>query len=151
MNTEAQKRICQGVENIPDHPGQMTQWPPPWLRSAIANPTPIVASSVAQNREAVSPGQKRFDTRELTASTELQTDPEAEVSDELEGILHGLETEVRRLTTEPLLIQAATNLIQDCRAIWHEGNDDSAMLLARDFARRIPAYIVDRTTRWRKI
>jgi len=61
--------------------------------------------------------------------------------EQLEAMLTTTMAEARRLTADPKLLQAAANLLNDCRDMWREGQHATALLLARDYVRRIPAYI----------
>jgi hypothetical protein len=67
----------------------------------------------------------------------------------LEELLSQADAGARRLTSEPKLLSAATNLLNDCRDMWREGRQTTALFLARDYARRIPDFIIGRMGRRR--
>ena len=117
MRTEAQKRIVRGIENIPDHPGQAERWPPPWLRSATPAPKPVFERSEPQKKGVQSTVSPPVESPSSVGPTESPIGSNAAVSDELESILKSLMDEVHRLTTDEVLIRAATNLMEDCRAV----------------------------------
>ena len=78
-----------------------------------------------------------------------QATPTPAPTPEFEALLAEVGAAVRQaLTAQRLsaprrddLRRAAQNLLEDCRAMWREGKMDTAVFLARDYTRRIPAYL----------
>jgi TubC N-terminal docking domain len=101
----------------------------------------IVADATTAAEVQSAPQPVHQDQGEVQTSG-LQLTRPTETPSELESLLSQVESDVRRLTSDPRLLQAARNLLADCRAFWREGKTETAFALARDYTRRIPAYIV---------
>jgi len=65
----------------------------------------------------------------------------AVLPEDLEALLASIQSTARQLTQESRLLQSVANLLADVREFWREGKPDTAMNLARQYARTIPAYL----------
>ena len=64
-------------------------------------------------------------------------------SPELESMLARIAADARKLTSDPKLLKAAANLLDDCRDFWREGRPDVAMVNTKELAWRIPKYLLE--------
>src|SRR5260370_31278553 len=101
-------------------------WPPGWIAPSAVPPreptgeAAILATPASQDVQLVEP---------------------AALSLELETILDAIVAEARRLTSDPKLLGAVRNLLNDTRELHSDGNPDRALSHARYLSRSIPAYL----------